>query len=78
MYLRDKKVNPWKKWINTMYLIGAPRFKVSQGMERGKPQRKINKINKNDSPQKILEPTKTQGTFNEKFSGYKIIEDPSF
>ena len=45
-------------------------------MEKGKPQRKINK--KNDSPQKILEPTKTQGIFNKKFSGYKIVEGPSF
>lgn len=26
-----------------MHLIGAPRFKVTQGMERGKPQIKMNK-----------------------------------
>ena len=58
-----------------MYLIGASRFKLSQGMERGKPQRKINK---NVYPQKILEPNKTQETFNEKFSGYKIVEGTSF
>ena len=44
-------------------------------MERGKPQRKINK---NVYPQKILEPNKTQETFNEKFSGYKIVEGTSF
>ena len=44
----------------------------------GNGKRQASKKSKNESTQKILEPTKTQRTFNKKFSGYKMVEGPSF